>query len=237
MINRARAYLSSQRKLYNSLNNLLGFYPNNIRLYLQAFRHSSAAKEIREGFRDSNERLEFLGDAVLGSIVAEYLFRLFPYKDEGFLTKMRSRIVSRAQHNQLARKLGLDKFMEANIDGTRPGSALGDCYEALIGAIYLDQGYDRARRFVISRIIKIHLDLETIEQNDTDFKSKIIEFVQREKKSVEFRVVEEIGKGNEKQFVVEVLISERSFGRGQHFSKKKAEQLAAEKACEKLQIN
>ncbi|MCC7301153.1 MAG: ribonuclease III [Bacteroidia bacterium] len=232
-----KTIFSSDKKLYSSLKNLLGFYPGNINLYKQAFRHSSVAKEVKAGFRDSNERLEFLGDAVLGGIIAEYLFRIFPYKDEGFLTKLRSRMVSRAQHNQIARKLGLEKLIESNIDGGRPGSVLGDCYEALIGAVYLDKGYEKTRRFVLSRIVKVHLDVEHLEQNDTDFKSRIIEYVQREKLTVEFRLNGEVGKGSDKQFVIHLVIGGELRGEGRHFSKKGAEQLAAEKACSLLGIS
>ena len=236
MLRSAKAIFSSDKKLYSSLKNLLGFYPGNIDLYKQAFRHSSVAKEVKAGFRDSNERLEFLGDAVLSGIVAEYLFKLFPFKDEGFLTKMRSRMVSRAQHNQIARKMGLDKMIESNIDGGRPGSVLGDCYEALIGAVYLDKGFPATKRFVLERIVKVHIDLDHLEQNDTDYKSQIIEYIQREKLQVEFKVAGEAGKGAERQFIIELLINGEVKGRGQHFSKKGAEQVAAEKACDALGI-
>lgn len=225
------------KKLASSLKNLLGFSPGNVNLYKQAFRHSSVAREVKAGFRDSNERLEFLGDAVLGSIIAEYLFRIFPYKDEGFLTKLRSRMVSRAQHNILAKKLGLENFIESNIDGGRPGSVLGDCYEALIGAIYLDKGFPKTRKFVLDRIVKVHLDVEHLEQHDTDYKSRIIEYIQREKLTVEFRLGSETGKGNDKQFLIQLVINGEIKGEGKHFSKKGAEQLAAEKACLLLGIS
>ena len=119
-----RVYFSPEKKLHESLRNLLGFYPSNISLYKLAFRHSSAAQKIKEGVKDSNERLEFLGDSIIGTIIAEYLFKKFPFKDEGFLTKMRSKMVSRAQHNHIAVKMGLNKFIEANSDrfGTKPSS-------------------------------------------------------------------------------------------------------------------
>ena len=145
-------------------------------------------------------------------------------------------MVSRAQHNQIARKMGLDKMIESNIDGGRPGSVLGDCYEALIGAVYLDKGFPATKRFVLERIVKVHIDLDHLEQNDTDYKSQIIEYIQREKLQVEFKVAGEAGKGAERQFIIELLINGEVKGRGQHFSKKGAEQVAAEKACDALGI-
>ena len=132
----------NEKQFKSSLKNILGFSPKNLSLYNQAFRHNSVAKEIKEGIKDSNERLEFLGDAVLGIVIADYLFRKFPYKDEGFLTKMRSKIVSRDHLNQLAVKLGLNKFLFQTSDpGLKFSSMHGDAFEALIGAVYMDKGF------------------------------------------------------------------------------------------------
>ncbi|MEW6469053.1 MAG: ribonuclease III [Bacteroidota bacterium] len=223
---------SADKKLYLSLKNILGFYPGNISLYKQAFRHSSVASEIKRGVKDSNERLEFLGDAILGAVIAEHLFRMFPYKDEGFLTKMRSRIVSRSSLNQLASRLGIDKFIEASLESSSKSSAMkGDAFEAMLGAIYLDKGYDTTRRFILERIVRNHIDMHEVENKETDFKSKLIEWAQKEKKEVRFILVEEIGDGQEKQFVMEVNVQGEPLGRAQHFSKKRAEQIAAEQAC------
>jgi len=121
-------YFSSDRELHQSLKNILGFYPKNISLYKLALRHSSAAHQLKEGIKNSNERLEFLGDSVIGTIVADYLFKKFPYKDEGFLTKMRSKMVSRSQHNKIALKLGLNELLQTNNDrfGSKPTSINGD---------------------------------------------------------------------------------------------------------------
>ena len=154
-------------------------------MYKSAFRHSSAAQEIKKGVKDSNERLEFLGDSVIGTVVADYLFKKFPYKDEGFLTKMRSKMVSRAKHNQLAIQLGLNKFIESH--NTRfqiqPSSINGDAYEALIGAIYLDKGYKFAQDFILTRIINVHIDMDEIETKEIDFKSKFMEWYKKKKKN------------------------------------------------------
>jgi ribonuclease III len=227
----------NEKKLNSVLKNTLGISPNNIALYLQAFRHNSIAKEIKEGIKDSNERLEYLGDAILNAIIAAYLFKKFPYKDEGFLTKMRSKIVSRNHLNQLSVKLGLNKFLSQNNDpGLKYSSIHGDAFEALIGAIYIDKGFTFVQNFILNRILKFHVDVEKILLTETDFKSKLIEWSQREKQEVKFTVIEENGNGYEKQFVVATLIQGDAIAQAQHFSKKKAEQLSAEATCIKLGI-
>jgi ribonuclease III len=227
----------NERKFKAALKNTLGISPKNISLYVQAFRHNSIAKEIKEGVKDSNERLEYLGDAILNAIIAEYLFRKFPYKDEGFLTKMRSKIVSRNHLNQLALKLGLNKFLLQTGDpGFKHSSINGDAFEALIGAIYIDKGFSFAQKFVLNRILKFHVDVEKILLTETDFKSKLIEWSQRERHEVRFAVIEENGSGYEKQFVIAAIVAGKATAQAQHFSKKKAEQLSAEAACVKLGI-
>jgi len=227
----------NEKKFKSSLKNILGISPKNLSLYNQAFRHNSVAKEIKEGVKDSNERLEYLGDAVLNTIIAIYLFKKFPYKDEGFLTKMRSKIVSRAHLNQLAVKLGLNKFLSQNTDPSFKFSSMnGDAFEALIGAIYLDKGFTSTQNFILNRILKFHVDVEKILETETDFKSKLIEWSQREKKDIQFRVVEENGNGYDKQFMIATVVSGEIIAQGQHFSKKKAEQLSAEATCIKLGI-
>lgn len=227
----------NEKKFKSSLKNILGFSPKNLSLYNQAFRHNSVAKEIKEGVKDSNERLEYLGDAVLNAIIAIYLFKKFPYKDEGFLTKMRSKIVSRAHLNQLAVKLGLNKFLLQNTDpGFKFSSMNGDAFEALIGAIYLDKGFASTHNFILNRILKFHVDVEKILETETDFKSKLIEWSQREKKEVQFRVVEENGNSYDKQFIIATVVNGEHIAQGQHFSKKKAEQLSAAATCIKLGI-
>src|ERR1700744_859975 len=184
-----KLYLSPNRKYVKVLKNLLGFVPGNIALYRLAFRHKSVAQNIRKGVKNSNERLEFLGDAVLGSVVAEVLFKLYPYEDEGFLTELRSKIVSRVNLNQLARKLGFDQLIEYDnrvMGQARQGSLYGDAFEALVGAVYLDRGYEFTKSFLINRIIKSHIDIHTLEQTETNFKSKLIEWCQRHGKDISF---------------------------------------------------
>jgi ribonuclease III len=230
-----RVFLSEDKPLFTALKNIFGYYPGNIFLYKLAFRHRSQALELSNGSRVSNERLEYLGDAVLSAIVADHLFRMFPYKDEGFLTEMRSRIVSRASLNKLSQKLGIDTLIQVSPDNTNVYRSMkGDAFEALIGAIYLDKGYSFTRQIIIEKIIKQHFDLQELENNNTNYKSRIIEWAQREKRSIEFVILKEVGHGYNKQYVVDLMVDKVSAGRGRDYSIKGAEQDAAMKAL--LQI-
>ncbi len=234
-----KLYLSPNRKYVKSLKNLLGFVPGNLSLYRLAFRHKSVAQNVKKGVKNSNERLEFLGDAVLGSVVAEVLFKLYPYEDEGFLTELRSKIVNRVNLNQLARKLGFEQLIQYDsrmVNSTRQSSLLGDAFEALVGAIYLDKGYDFTRNFLINHIIKSHIDIHKLEQTETNFKSKLIEWCQRHGKDITFELIENQEGESNKLFTVQVMIDGDIMGSGKEFNKKNAEKLAAERACEALSI-
>jgi ribonuclease-3 len=226
-----KAYFSGDRELIMGIKNIFGYYPENIFLYKLAFQHRSVLQQSFKGSKVNNERMEYLGDAILGAIVADYLYKTFPFKDEGFLTEMRSKMVSRVQLNKLSQKLGIDGFIQtAGENNNHFRSIKGDAFEALIGAMYLDKGYAFTKRVVIGKIIKFYFDIDNLENTDTNFKSKLIEWSQREKKSVEFFVVAEKGTGYNKQYVVEVRIGRVVFGEGSDFSIKGAEQGAAEKA-------
>ena len=233
-------YLSPNRKYIRKLKNILGFVPGNLKLYRMAFRHKSVATTIKEGVKNSNERLEFLGDAVLGSVVAELLFKLYPYKDEGFLTEMRSKIVSRANLNKLSRKLGFDKLIQYDARmihyPNKQGSLLGDAFEALVGAVYLDKGYRFTKEFLWIRIIKPHVDIHLLENTETNFKSRLIEWCQQEGKEVSFVQVDNPIGESVKMFSIEVTVGGEPCGLGRDFNKKSAEKLAAERACEHLKI-
>ena len=233
-------YLSPNRNYVRKLKNLLGFVPGNIRLYQMAFRHKSVAVLIKDGVKNSNERLEFLGDAVLGSVIAELLFKLYPYKDEGFLTEMRSKIVSRANLNQLSRKLGFNEMIEFDARmisyPNKQGSLLGDAFEALIGAVYLDKGYTFTREFLLSRIIKPHVDIQTLEITETNFKSRLIEWCQHNNKEISFVQVDNPEGESNKMFSVIAVVDGEECGLGRDFNKKSAEKIAAERACEYLKI-
>ena len=235
-----KLYFSPNRTYIRSLENLLGFVPGNLRLYRMAFRHRSVAVELKNGTKNSNERLEFLGDAILGSVVAEILFKMYPYKDEGFLTEMRSKIVSRANLNQLAKRLGLDEHIEYDNrmigHNNKQGSLLGDTFEAMIGAVYMDKGYNFTRSFLINRIIKPHIDIHTLELTETNFKSKIIEWCQRHGKDISFEIIANEEGENSKLFTIQISVDGENCAIGRDYNKKNAEKLAAEKACEYLKI-
>jgi ribonuclease III len=228
-----RAILSSNRKLYFKLKNIFGFYPGNISLYQLAFRHKSLARKQNNGARISNERLEFLGDAILDAIIADYLFKLFPYKDEGFLTKMKSKIVSRSHLNKLSAKLGIDDLIQCSHEvGPHYKSMKGDAFEAFIGALYLDKGYLFTQKVIEDRIIRMHINMDELLSTDLNYKSRLLEWVQRERKTLEFKVIEEVGTGYNKQYIVESFVDQVVLGRGQDFSIKAAEQQAAERALD-----
>lgn len=238
-----KLHISSEKSYFRKLKILLGFVPGNLHLYRMAFRHKSASVVIKNngnGAKNSNERMEFLGDAILGSVIATLLFQKYPFKDEGFLTEMRSKIVSRSNLNQLARKMGLDEFIEydARMMGFngKQSSMMGDAFEALIGAVYLDKGYRYTQNFILNRVIDPLVDIQKLEETEMNFKSRLIEWCQQFNKEVEFRVVKnEEGESN-KLFTVEALVGGEVKGIGREYSKKNAEKLAAEKACEALEV-
>jgi ribonuclease-3 len=233
-----RFYFSSEKPLYEAIKNIFGYYPENIFLYKLAFTHRSQAVELHNGIRISNERLEYLGDTVLSTVVADHLFRMFPLKDEGFLTEMRSRIVSRAQLNKLSQKIGLDQMIIHSQDRNNVYRSIrGDAFEAIVGAIYLDKGYEFTRKVLISKIIRNHFDLNELINTDLNYKSRLIEWSQKEKKAIEFNVVQEVGTGYKKQYIVEVTLDGEIAGSGRDFSIKGAEQNAAMKAIEYFGIN
>jgi len=235
-----KLYLSPQKEFVKKLRNILGFVPGNVTLYQMAFRHRSVAKVLKNGSRSSNERLEFLGDAVLGSVIAELLFKHYPYKEEGFLTEMRSKIVNRANLNQLAKKIGFDKLIQFDQRSvsiqTKHNSMLGDAFEAIVGAIYMDKGYNFTKEFLLRRIVKPHIDIHTLELTETNFKSKLIEWCQRHGKDVMFELAENGEGESAKLFTISAVVEGEKVGTGRDYNKKNAEKLAAEKACEVLSI-
>lgn len=231
--------ISPEKKFKKAIELIIGQKPSNMEGYLLAFRHTSASKETAiKGFRESNERLEYLGDSVLGMVIAEYLFKKFPYKDEGFLTEIRSRIVNRETLNGISRKIGLDKLIE--FEGGKRGmphnsSMYGDALEALVGAIYLDKGFRFTRKFIVKELLT-HYDLDALINNNANYKSRLIEWAQREGKEARFTIIEEKGSRHFREFISQVTLDGQVFAQGSGYSKKKAEQAAAEKACELLEL-
>jgi ribonuclease III len=224
-------------KLIRAIENIAGISPSNIELYKLAVVHSSIARENGSGFKESNERLEYLGDAILGAAVADFLFKKFPYKSEGFLTEIRSRLVNREALNLLARKIGVGNIVQYDQKNAHLQQViLGNTLEAIVGAIYLDKGYLRTKKFVIDKLITPNYDLEELVNSNSNFKSKIIEWAQREGKEVKFEIVN-VKKGkNHKEFTAQVIVDNDPKGTGYGNSKKKAEQDAAFKTCEMLEL-
>lgn len=217
---------------------IIGRKPLNLSLYRLALTPSSLGEETSQGFKISNERLEFLGDAVLGSVIAEHLFKKFPYRDEGFLTETRSKLVNREKLNEIGIKIGLKKTLEqvvSNRQFTGNKSLFGDILEAFLGAVYLDRGYIFTQRLILQRIL-IHMDLDEMIATVTNYKSKIIEWSQKESKNIEYKVLGVHGNQRFKEFVVELNVNGESVAMGKGSTKKKAEQEASKNACEILQI-
>ena len=205
-----------------------GFKPKKIELYRQAFVHKSVAKKNTQGLKLSNERLEFLGDSVISTIVSEYLFEKFPDKNEGYLTQMRSKIVSRKSLNSLGEKIGLEPFVKY-LKGNFPyKSLLGNVFEALFGAIYLDKGYKKAKEVFIECILEHYIDLENLEANNIDYKSQLLIYCQKNKLSLEFKTIKEESAKGSIHFTMGAFINGELKGQSTDLSKRSAEQAAAE---------
>lgn len=223
-----------EREFRKLLIGVLGFSPGNIDLYRTALSHRS----VREGADQNNERLEFLGDAILGTVVAQYLFMRYPYKEEGFLTEMRSKMVNRQQLNNIAVKIGLKKITLFNkMDKSLKVSQIfGNALEALIGAIFLDRGYDDTNKWVAVHIIKSHLFLNELEEVDINLKNKLYGWANKNGKTLEFETISERMEGGRRMFTIGAVIDHKLVAEAEGYNKKVASQLAAEKAIEKLNI-
>lgn len=233
---RIKLFSSTRKEFYSFIKYITGFSPLKLKLYDLAFIHKSATSVDYLGNPVNNERLEYLGDAVLGAIVADYLYNRFPGKDEGFLTQLRSRIVNRSFLTQLTFKMRLDKFVYSNTSTINESSHIyGDVFEAFIGAIYLDCGYKAAKSFVIKKILFEYVNIYELERSDTNYKSQLIEWGQKNKKNVEFNTIDNPATGvNKPPFISEIYVDGELTGRGEGFSKKEAQQNAAQMAVSKL---
>lgn len=223
------------RKFFFSIKRLTGCCPQSVSVYKMAFIHKSVQRKGPTGEVISNERLEFLGDAILGAVIASELYKLFPEKDEGALTKMRARIVNRNLLNKVGNQLNLERFIQsqAQLDLSQT-HVLGDAVEALIGAVYVDRGFTRARRFILDRIIHPHVNIFEIALNDSNFKSLLIEWGHKHRQSVEFKTEEITGTSDTPpMFLSKVYVNEELLGEGQATSKKEAQQKSARIALEK----
>lgn len=221
---------------FMALSEILGFKPQNINYYKKAFTHRSLNRKDEEGNALNFERMEFLGDAMLSAVIASHLFKEVPGGNEGYLTKMRSKIVSRKHLNELGKDLGLLQFIQTNIPSDQFGMNIhGNLFEALIGAIYLDRGYRYCKRFIYERVIDPYVDIEQLEGTVISYKGLLIEWCQKEKKTFHFEVYEDTGIDEMKHFAVKLRIDERVVAKARATSKKKAEEKASKRAYYALQ--
>lgn len=235
-IDKIRLLFRKDRESYLCFYRILGFFPRNIKVYQQALLHKSTLLRSEKGRPLNNERLEFLGDAILDAIVGDIVFRHFEGRREGFLTNTRSKIVQRETLNKLAVEIGLDKLVKSSTRSSSHNSYMyGNAFEAFIGAIYIDQGYERCMQFMKERIFKNYIDLEKMSRKEVNFKSKLIEWSQKNKMEVSFELIEQfLDKDYNPMFHTEVHIEGLSAGKGTGYSKKESQQNAAQMALKKI---
>jgi ribonuclease-3 len=223
---------SNSASFDKNVKNILGIKPGNMMLYRTALSHRS----VKETPDENNERLEYLGDAVLSAVVADYLFKRYPYKGEGFLTEMRSKMVNRQQLNDIAIKMGVKKITIFNkFDNSLKSSQIfGNTLEAIVGAIYLDKGYKKAHQWVLKQIVIPHMFVEDLEQIDINLKNKLIGWASKNGKSLSFELAEEKIESGRRLFTMNTVLDGEILSQGKGFNKKDASQIAAQTAIEKL---
>ena len=228
-------YFSPDKQLAQRVRQMTGFVPARLAIFKLAFSHKSN-QSTRDAAQTNNERLEYLGDAVLGTVVAEYLFKKYPNANEGFLTKMRSKIVKRKSLNHIGDQMGLDVLL-AEYNRTRLSSSmLGNAVEALVGAVYLEKGYDATKRFIIKRMLKLYVDMHELETVDDNYKSQLLEHCQKNGKSVAYQLVKKYKHDRRDKFKVGVMVGGKQVATADDFNKKAAEQLASLRALEKMGV-
>lgn len=223
---------SAKQSFATQLQNVLGIKPGNFSLYQTALSHRS----VKEGADENNERLEYLGDAVLSAIIADYLFKRYPYKGEGFLTEMRSKMVNRQQLNEVALKMGLKKITLYNkFDNALKSSQIfGNTLEAVVGAVYLDKGYKQTQQWVLKRIVIPHLFVEDLEQIDINLKNKLIGWASKNGKNLGFETIHEKLENGRRVFTIAAVLDGEVLSEGRGYNKKDASQIAAQLAIERL---
>ena len=235
-IDKIRLLFHKDRESYFCFYKILGFFPRNIRFYEQALLHKSTSIRSEKGRPLNNERLEFLGDAILDAIVGDIVYKHFEGRREGFLTNTRSKIVQRETLNKLAVEIGLDKLVKYSTRSSSHNSYMyGNAFEAFIGAIYLDQGYERCKQFMEKKILKNYIDLDKMSRKEVNFMSKLIEWSQKTKMEVSFELIEQfLDQDYNPMFHTEVRIEGLSAGTGTGYSKKESQQNAAQMALKKI---
>lgn len=237
-IDKIRLLFRKDRESYFCFYRILGFFPRDIRFYQQALLHKSTSVRSEKGRPLNNERLEFLGDAILDAIVGDIVYKHFEGRREGFLTNTRSKIVQRETLNKLAVEIGLDKLVKYSTRSSSHNSYMyGNAFEAFIGAIYLDQGYERCKQFMEKKILKNYIDLDKMSRKEVNFKSKLIEWSQKNKMEVSFELIEQfLDRDYNPMFHTEVRIESLSAGTGTGYSKKESQQNAAQMALKKSRV-
>lgn len=228
-------YFSKDKDLVKRLLPIIGFVPVNLEIFKIAFSHKSTPAE-KSSAVTNNERLEYLGDAVLGTIVAEYLFKKYPTENEGFLTKMRSKIVKRKSLNAIGEQMELDLLLNKYNKTRLSNSMLGNAVEALVGAVYLERGYNHTTRFVIRKILQNYVDVSQLEHTDDNYKSQLLEWCQKNGKTVSYKLMARYKLEKRDRFKVAVLVDNQKFGVADDYNKKSAEQTASKEALIKIGI-
>ncbi len=236
LIDRIRLFFRKEKEPFLLLKEILGFYPHNISFYRTALQHKSYADIKDNGAKVNNERLEFLGDAILESVVSDIIYNRYPDKQEGFLTNLRSKLVKRETLNELASKMGIDKLImhTGRVTSAHNSYISGNAFEALIGAIYLDRGYEHCKTFVTNKMIKEHINIEQMADSEQNFKSLLIEWCQKYQFDFQFVMTEEKVSNGIPTFQAAVLVEGITLGEGKGFSKKESHQNAANMALNKV---
>jgi ribonuclease III len=228
-------YFRKSSLMEKQIKNVLGVKPGNLLLYQTALSHRS----VKETADENNERLEYLGDAILSAIVADYLFRRYPYKGEGFLTEMRSKMVNRQYLNEIALKMGLKKITLYNkFDNSLKSSQIfGNTLEAVVGAVYLDKGYKKTKNWVLNHLVIPHMFVDDLESIDINLKNKLIGWASKNMRNLEFETINEKMEGGRRVFTIAIVIDGETVAEGKGYNKKDASQVASQVAVEKLGLN
>ncbi len=236
IIDRIKLHFRKEKELFSSLYNIIGFYPRNIEYYKLALMHKSVSRRNAKGKPLNNERLEFLGDAILDAVVGDIVYRHFEGKREGFLTNTRSKLVQRDTLNKLADEMGLCRLIMSSGHSNSHNSYMGgNAFEALVGAIYLDRGYEACMQFMQKRILAQLINIDKVAYKEVNFKSKLIEWTQKNRVRMEFVLVEQNKDENSSPtFVYQVMLENIKAGTGKGFSKKESQQLASKETLQRL---
>jgi ribonuclease-3 len=237
IVQQIKLFSTPGKEFYLFLKSLFGFPPSNLQLYETAVIHRSASRLDSQKNWVNNERLEYLGDAILGAVIAEFLYNRFPNQDEGFLTQMRSKLVNRSFLTELTYQTGLNNYIKSNTNNTLESSHIyGDALEALIGALYLDKGYQVTRQFITKKLLLKYVDLRAIQFINTNYKSQLIEWSQKNKKEINFETTEHHQSDRQPNFISVITIDEEIIGQGKGASKKEAQQNASQRVIETLRL-